>query len=158
MIFYKGFDGLVRSQTEAGVEVGRSFVTILGTLPEQTLVVAQEGSALHLRLVFENRVTFLTQLFGAQGHSHFDVVDFPFGPGTTIHPDAAIFHPLFVLDFVDSGQNGIEANLVSSVRVGQVAGYENLVRFNRLNQVFYDKINVIIKINAAFFIKPSIQI
>ena len=66
------------------------------------------------------------------------MVDFPFGPCATVHPNAAIFHPIFVLDFIDSGKDGIETNFVSSVRVGQIAGNENLMGFYRFDQIFYN--------------------
>ena len=40
MILHEGFHGLVGSQTETVVELGRGVVAVLGTLPEETLVVA----------------------------------------------------------------------------------------------------------------------
>ena len=51
MVLHECLHGFVRCQTQALVELCCSAVTLLGTLPEETVVVAKEGGVLHLALV-----------------------------------------------------------------------------------------------------------
>ena len=113
-------------------------VTVFRTLPEETLVVAQERRALRLRLVFQDRVPFETQLLRRDRHGHLHVVHFPFRPSATIHPDTAVLHPLLVLHLIDSGQDSVETNLMRPMRIGQVASHKHLIRLNLLEQRLHD--------------------
>ena len=47
-VLHKCFHSLVASQTSLIIELGGATVAVLGTLPEQALIVAQEWSTLHL--------------------------------------------------------------------------------------------------------------
>ena len=93
-ILHKRLHRLIGSQAELVVEGGCTAVAVLAALPEGSCVIAQEGCALHLALVFQDGVALGPEFFGADGNGHLDVLDFPFGPGTAVHPDAAIFQPL----------------------------------------------------------------
>ena len=112
----------------------------LAALPEEAFVVAQEGGALHLALMLQDGVALGAELFGADGHGHLDVLDFPLRPCTAVHPDAAVLQPLgagFLLQ-VDGGEDAVRADAVGAVRVGQVAGHEYLVRLHLAEQVADD--------------------
>ena len=91
MVLYECLNSLILSQAEVRVHLSGVVVAILSTLPEQTLVIAQEWSRLHLARVAENSVTFRAQLFWRHWHSHLNEVKFPLHPCTTVHPDAAVF-------------------------------------------------------------------
>lgn len=91
--------------------------------------------------MLENRVTLETQLLGADGHGHLDVVNFPFRPGAAVHPYAAVLHPFLVFKFVDGCEHGIGADLVGAVGIGKVTGNENLMRLHIFEQAL-DNINV----------------
>ena len=57
MIFHKCLNCLIGSKTKSFVKLSRGTVSVFGTLPEESVVVAQEWSVLHLRLMLENRIT-----------------------------------------------------------------------------------------------------
>ena len=107
-------------------------VTVFGTLPEQALIVAEEGSALHLTLMLQNGIPLFAEFLGTHGNAHLNICHIPFGPGATIHPNAAVGHPCcarFLL-FVNGSQHGIGAFAVGAVGVGKVGGHINLMRLN----------------------------
>ena len=60
MVFHKCFHGFVAGEAEVVVNLGGGAVAVFGTLPEETLVVAEEGGGLHLTLVLEDGVALLT--------------------------------------------------------------------------------------------------
>ena len=128
-VAHEGFDGFVGGEAEVFVEFGCGAVAFFGSLPEEAVVVAEVGGVFHLRLVLEDGVALEAELFGAEGHGHFDVVDFPFGPCAAVHPCVAVLHPGFVEELVDGGEHGVEAYAVGAVGVGEVAGHEYLVGF-----------------------------
>ena len=90
--------------------------------------------------MFEDGVALGSQLFRADGYSHLDVLNFPFSPGSAVHPDAAIFQPFCSGLFfqVDGCKDGVCADTVCTVGVGQVAGHEDLVRCYLAQQVAYN--------------------
>ena len=45
---HKDLDGLVFGHAEGVVETGRGLGAVFGPLPEKSLVIAEEGCALHL--------------------------------------------------------------------------------------------------------------
>ena len=138
MIFHKCLDCLVGSKTKSFVKLSRSSVAVFGTLPEESVVVAQEWSVLHLRLMLENRITLEAQFLRADRHRHFDMVDFPLCPRAAIHPYAAVFHPWLIDEFIDSGEHCIGAHTVCAVRVGEVACHEYLVRLHITDKFLHD--------------------
>ena len=90
--------------------------------------------------MLQDGVALGAELFGADGHGHLNVLDFPLGPCTAVHPDAAVLQPLsagFLLQ-VDGGEDAVRADAVGAVRVGQVAGHEYLVRLHLAEQVADD--------------------
>ena len=125
------------------IQLGGSVVAVFGALPEETLVVAEERCALHLRRVLEDAVALGAKLLRRHRHTHLDVLDFPLSPCAAIHPDAAVVEPLgaCLLLEVDGSHHGVGTLAVSAVRVGEVAGYVYLVRLNLLEQ-FANDLNV----------------
>ena len=68
-VLHESLHGLIACQPQLVVERCSSTVTVLGSLPEQALIITQERSTLHLRLMLENRVTFCPQLLGSKEHT-----------------------------------------------------------------------------------------
>ena len=120
------------------IQFGSSTVTVFGTLPEQTFVVSEERCTFSLRLVFQDRISLMPQFFGRDRNSHFHMVHFPFGPSPAVHPDAAVLQPFFILQLVDSCQNGIQTYTMSSMWIGKVTGYKHLIRFHIRQQLLHD--------------------
>ena len=87
--------------------------------------------------MFEDGIAFSAQLFGAHGHTHFDVFDFPFGPSATVHPHTTVVEPLLasLQLFVNGGENGVGTLLVRAMWVGQVACNVYLVRLNAVDKL-----------------------
>ena len=112
-------------------------VSVLSTLPEQTLVVAKEWGTFHLTLMAQNGVSLLAQLLRAHWHTHLDVGNVPFGPSSAVHPNSTILKPLgtSLLLLVDSCQYGIGTLAVCAMRVGQVGSHVNLVWLNLANEL-----------------------
>ncbi|MPM57720.1 hypothetical protein SDC9_104543 [bioreactor metagenome] len=81
------------------------------------------------------------------------MVYFPFHPGTPVHPNAAILVPLIILHQIDGGQNSIQTYFVGSVRIGEVAGNIDLMRFDAFNKVL-DDYHVSFR-NGVFFYPPG---
>ena len=129
MVFHKCLHSLVAGQSEIVIALRGLTVAIFGTLPEQTLIVAQERGTLHLALVAQDGVSFLTQFLWTHGYAHLNVGHVPLGPGTTIHPYTTVVQPLVTgfLYFVDGCENGIGTLTVCAVRIGQVGSYIDLV-------------------------------
>lgn len=137
LVFDEGLDGFVAGQAEVVVAIGCAAVAIFGSLPEQAVIIAQEGGRFHLRLVAEDGITLLAQLFGAEGNGHLDILDIPFGPGAAIHPDAAVLDPLgsgLALQ-VDGGEDDVGADAVCAMRIGQVGCHEDLMGLDLTQQV-----------------------
>ena len=135
MIFHKCLNCLIGSKTKSFVKLSRSSVAVFGTLPEESVVVAQEWSVLHLRLVLEDGVSLEAQLLRRHRHSHLDIVHLPFHPCAAVHPYAAVLEPrLRVFQFVNGCQHGVQAYLVGAVRVCQVACHEDFLRLQLLQQ------------------------
>ena len=88
--------------------------------------------------MLQDSVTFEAQLLRTDRYGHLDMVHFPFCPCAAIHPYTAVLHPFLVFHLVDSGQYGIQTNLVSSVRVSQVTGDKHLIRLDLEQQRLYD--------------------
>ena len=66
------------------------------------------------------------------------MVDFPLCPRAAIHPNAAVFHPWLIDEFIDSGEHCIGAHTVCAVRVGEVACHEYLVRLHITDKFLHD--------------------
>ena len=136
MVLNECFHGFVGCEAEVFVELCGGTVSFFGALPEQAVVVAKERSVLHLTLVLEDGVALEPQLLRRDWHGHFDMVDFPFGPCSTVHPYAAVLHPCFIFQLVDGGENRIGAYAVGAVRVGEVACHENLMGLHFAKELF----------------------
>ena len=129
MIFHKSLHRLIAGQPEVIVTSGCLAVAVLGTLPEQTVIVAEERSALHLTLMAQDGISFLTKFLRRHRYTHLDIRHIPLCPGTTIHPNAAIFQPrcpsLFLL--INGCQHSIGTLTMSAVRVGEVGSHIDLM-------------------------------
>ena len=90
--------------------------------------------------MLQDRVTLGAQLLGRHGHAHLDVLDFPLGPCTAIHPDAALLQPLGTgaLLLVDGGEYGVSTLAVGAMRVGKVAGHVDLVGLDIGDELLHD--------------------
>lgn len=64
VVLHEGLHGLVGGHTELFVEFGRGAVALLGTLPEEAVVVAEERSVFHLALMLQDGVALEAQFFG----------------------------------------------------------------------------------------------
>ena len=81
MILHECFHRLVAGQAEGIITLGRLTVPVFGALPEQAFVVTQERRTLHLALMPEDGIAFLTQFLWTHRHAHLDVGHIPFRPG-----------------------------------------------------------------------------
>ena len=109
------------------IELSGGTVAVFGTLPKESLVRTKEGGTLHLRLVFEDRISLEAKFLGTHGDSHLDVIDLPLCPRTSVHPYATVIEPRFTLHDIDRRKGCIETDLVRTMRVGQVSGDEYLM-------------------------------
>ena len=141
-VLNEGFDCLVVGKTEFGVEFGGSVIAVLGALPEESFIVAHERCGLHLRLMFEDSVSFGAQFLGRHRHSHLNEINTPLHPSAAVHPYPAVFEPgvpgFGLFEIIDSRKHGVGADAVCAVRVSKITGYEDLVRFDLQEQVFDD--------------------
>ena len=142
MVLNECLDSFVFCQTEVRVHLGSVVVAVLSTLPEQTLVVAQEWSRLHLARVAEDSVTLRAKLLWRHWHSHLYEVELPFHPSTTVHPYAAVLQPLIpcsgVLEFIKSSEHSVKTYTVCTVRVSEVTSSEDLLWLNLLEESLHD--------------------
>ena len=90
--------------------------------------------------MLEDGIALCTQLFRTDGDAHLDVFDFPFRPCAAVHPHTAVLQPrrLGLFLQVDGGEDGIRTLAVRAVRVGQVAGYVDLVRLHGTDELPHD--------------------
>ena len=112
-------------------------VPVFGTLPEQTFIIAKERRTLHLTLMTEDSISFLSQFLWTHRHTHLNVGHIPFCPGTTIHPYTTILQPLgtrFLL-LVDGSQYGIRTFTMGTMRICQVGSHIDLMGLNLLQQL-----------------------
>ncbi len=72
LVLHEGLDSLIGSKTKILIELCCSTVALFGTLPEESVVIAEERSVLHLALVFENGVTLESKFLGTDkiGRAH----------------------------------------------------------------------------------------
>ena len=79
--------------------------------------------------MLQDRVTLGTQFLRADGHSHFDIFDFPFCPCTAVHPDAAFLQPFGTFFFFQ-----VDGDVETWGLKGYLCGTDDLGRdvFNRL--------------------------
>ena len=133
-------------------------VAVFGTLPEETLVIAEEGCALHLRRVLEDAVTLAAKLLRRHRHAHLNVLDFPFCPCAAIHPDAAVVEPCCtcLLLEVNGCEYGVRTLAVCAVRVGEVACHVNLMRLHFLEQRTYN-LDVILRHRELLYLARLIE-
>ena len=113
-------------------------VAVFGSLPELPFVFPRERRPVLLGLVHENSAAFLEQLLRADGHGHLDFMDGPLMPGAPVEPHPAVLHPILILQALERFYNGVEANAVGIMRVGQVAGGVYLMRLDLCQQVHDD--------------------
>src|SRR5206468_2408832 len=99
----------------------------LGPLPEFPVVGAREKGFVFLRFVLEDRDALALHLIRRQGYGHLDLIDAPFLPRAAIEPDLALLHPVPVAQSPAGFEYRRQADAMSAVRVGQVAGGVNLV-------------------------------
>jgi len=92
-ILDKCFYGFVGGQSQLPVHISRSSVPLFRTLPEQSLIISQEGRTLHLRLMSEDSVSLLSKFFRREWYCHFYMVYLPLHPCTTIHPESGRLQP-----------------------------------------------------------------
>ena len=118
------------------IEIGGGTVAVFGSLPEQTRVVAQKWRELHLRAVAQDGVAFAPEFLRRQRHSHLNVFNVPFSPGTAIHPYAAVGKPRGTLlsGFIDSGKHCVGAFAMRAVRIGQISRNVYLMRFHTVEK------------------------
>ena len=85
-------------------------------------------------------MALLHDLVRAERNGHIHAADFPLHPGSPVEPHVGVLKPglPFFLELLDSLQCGFGADTVGSVRVGQVACHEHLVRAQSLEQVLDD--------------------
>ena len=73
---------------------------------------------------------------GRERDGHLDFFRLPFLPGAAIEPDFAVFEPgLRSFRRSKRFEDGGQADAVRAVRIGEIAGGVNLVRFELLQQV-----------------------
>lgn len=108
--------------------------------------------------MLEDGVALGAEFLRAHGHTHLDVLDFPFSPRTTVHPDAAVLEPLGtgVLLFVDSCKDGVGTLAVGTVGVCQVAGNEYLVGLNLAEQFAYN-LNILLGHGEFLYLAALIE-
>src|SRR5438093_9470922 len=100
-------------------------VAVLGALPEFAWVdAARKHGPILLRLVPENSQLFPFQIIRADRHDPINLMRLPFLPGAAVLPDLEAL--TLAPDLADTLINGVGANPVGAVRVGQVAGHVNL--------------------------------
>ena len=129
MILHECFHRLVAGQAEGIITLGRLTIPVFGALPEQAFVVTQEWGTLHLALMPEDGIAFLTQFLWTHRYAHLDVGHIPFCPGPSIHPYPAVLQPLgtgFLL-LVDGGEYGIRTLTMGAMRIGEVGSDIDLV-------------------------------
>src|SRR6516225_6223660 len=100
-------------------------IAIFGALPKFARVdAAGKHGPVFLRLVPENSEFFPVQIVGTNRHDAVDLMRLPFLPGPAILPNFKVL--TLTPDFADSLHDGVEADPVRSVRIGQIAGHVNL--------------------------------
>ena len=86
----------------------------------------------------ENSAFFQQQLVRRKGNRHLDILDRPFAPCSSVQPYPAVFHELLAFQFGNDREQQVEADLLRTVRIGQVAGGEYLVRFYLLDHFLHN--------------------
>src|SRR5690606_25028762 len=128
------FHRFVLGQTEAVIYIRGLPVAIFCTLPEFPFVISGEWSPVFLGLMHKYSCTLTNHFIWTQWNGHFNLIDAPFVPGTTVQPQPAILKPGFALQFFTCHQNSIQTNFVRTMGIRQVAGCINLMRFDFLQQ------------------------
>ena len=75
-------------------------------------------------------MTLLDNLFWAERNCHIYLSELPLHPSAAVEPYMALFEPLCALELIDSLENGLSTNSVSTMRVSKVTCKIDLMRLN----------------------------
>ena len=88
--------------------------------------------------MLENGITLLTHFLRTERNSHLNLMHRPFLPRTAIQPDFALLIPVVVPAQLTGAEDGLQTDTVSSMRVCQVTGCIDLMRFQFPQQIHND--------------------
>src|SRR6218665_1034913 len=128
---HKCFHRRIVRQSEVSIQARSGGIARFGTLPEFPGVTALERHHVFLGLMDENAKAFLNHLIRAHWNGHFNLFYVPFLPCALVQPEPATIDP-FITISLDASQGfkyHIKTNKVCSMRISEITGTINLLRF-----------------------------
>src|SRR5262245_303685 len=144
---HEAFQRIKLRQPELIIDFRGVAVAVFGALPEFAAIRAagKHGPVL-LRLMAEDRLLLALQVAGTQGHDALDLVRLPFLPGAAVEPDLKLL-PL-ATRLADGVEDGVGADAVRAVRVGQLAGNVDLRGLEALQEA--DNVLNVLRMDRRF--------